>query len=130
MFSPKVCPWSFYAILVAIFLFQTFYQPAEGNNEFAKIVNAFIGKVEKLKDQHSQQQQETHVVNDVVEVQHALLQIFFSDCDKLHQFSLEYKIFLESAKTHYDTAADIKECDYYIPMLKVGLSDILGNNLP
>jgi hypothetical protein len=132
MFSSKVCQCTLYAIFVIIFICQTFYQPAEGNNEFAKIVNTFIGKMKKLIAQHSQQQG-AHVANNVVEVQQTLLQISFSDCAKLHLFSLEYKKFLKSAANHDAKAEnEIKECDYYINMFEVGFgkSEILGIDLP
>jgi hypothetical protein len=119
MFSSKICPWSFYAILAVIFLSQTFYQPAEGNKEFDNIVKAFTGEVKQSIEQHSQQQG-THVANNVLEVQQTLLQILFSDCDKLRQFLVAYKQFLQSAPEHYATAVYIKNCDKYTAIIEVG----------
>jgi hypothetical protein len=117
MFSPKVCPWSFYAILLAIFLSQTFYQPADGNENdvFAKIVTDFTGKVVKLNKPHSHKIHATGVVKNVEET---LLKILVSDCDKLHQFLVEYKHFLHSAKKHYVSPNYIEDCDKQITIFE------------
>jgi hypothetical protein len=122
MFSPKVCPLAFYAILAAIFICQTFFQPADGNDEFARIVKAFTGKVEKLKESHSQQEQGIHAREKVVTNMHeALRNILFSDIAKLHQFILEYKHFLQSsAKNYATTATYIEKCGACITILEVG----------
>jgi hypothetical protein len=120
MFSPKICPLAFYAILAAIFIAQPFFQPADGNDEFLRIVKAFIGKVEELKVSHSQHG--IHAKKEVVTDMHeALRNILFSDIVTLHQFLLEYKQFLHNSPKHYATATYfIKECDANIKILEVG----------
>jgi hypothetical protein len=118
MFSSKYCPWSFYAILAAIFLSQTFFQPTDGNDEFAKIVNTFIEEVENLNNPDSQG---IHAANEgvvVTNVEKSLLHILLADCDKLHQFLVAYKHFLHSAaEKHYKTAPYIKEYDEHIKII-------------
>jgi hypothetical protein len=55
----------------------------------------------------------------VDKLEEALLNMLFSDCDKLRQFLVAYKHFVQSAEKHYATELYIKECDKYIKIFEV-----------